>query len=399
MIAANRVRIAICLGLLLGLGLIVSGLIGDMARAMAQPTKGKLWVFIGTYTKGTKSKGIYRAEYDPDTGGLSTPVVAGETDNPSFLALHPSGKFLYACNEVEDFDGKKNEGAISAFAIDAKSGQLTFLNQQPTGGGAPCHLVCDQKGEHVLAANYSGGSVCVYATGADGKLGKRTAFVQHKGAGPDKKRQEAPHAHSINLSKDNRFAFVADLGLDSVLIYKYDAAAGTLTANDHSAVSVPPGGGPRHFAFHPGGKFAYTNNEITSAVTAMHYDATKGSLLAVQTVSTLPKDGFKGNSTAEVQVHPSGKFLYVSNRGHNSIACFAIDSETGKLTLIGHQGKQIKTPRNFCIDPAGKFLIVANQDSDSLVVFRIDAKTGELTPTETMVAVPAPVCVRFLTPG
>jgi 6-phosphogluconolactonase len=360
--------------------------------------KAKMWVYVGTYTNGSKSKGIYRVEYDPATGALANPIVAATTVDPSFLAIHPNAKFLYACNEVSDFDKKKNNGAIAAFAIDGKTGKLDLLNQQPTDGAAPCHLVCDKAGKHVLGANYTGGSACVYEILEDGKLGKRTAFVQHEGSGPDKSRQEKPHAHSINLDKANRFAFVADLGLDKVMIYQFDPKKGTLTANDPPSATVPPKGGPRHFAFHPSGKFAYTNNEMGLAVTAMTYDADKGTLTPVQTITTLPKgESKKGASTAEVQVHPSGQYVYVSNRGHNSIAIFGVEADSGKLVVIGHQDKGIKTPRNFCIDPAGKFLVVANQDGDSLVVFRIDEKSGELQPTEHRIDVPRPVCVRFYT--
>jgi 6-phosphogluconolactonase len=365
-------------------------------KTAVQPAKGKMWVYVGTYTRNTKSKGIYRLDFDPETGKLTAPVVAGETVDPSFLALHPSGKYLYACNETEQFDGKKNSGGLSAFALDAKTGKLTLLNQKTSDGAAPCHLVCDNAGKHVLAANYTGGSAIVYEILDDGKLGERTGFVQHKGSGPDKGRQENPHAHSINLDKGNHFAFVADLGLDKIMIYKFDQAKGSLTPNDPPFTETPAGGGPRHFAFHPSGKYAYTCNEMGMSVTAMNYDANKGILKPFQTITTLPKGaGGKGNSTAEVQVHPSGKFVYVSNRGHNSIAIFAVDAETGKLSVVGHQGKEIKTPRNFGIDPTGKFMIVANQDGNSLVVFSIDQKTGELHPTETKIEVPRPVCVKF----
>src|SRR5262249_7748111 len=246
-------------------------------------------------------------------------------------------------------------------------------------------------------ANYGGGSVEVVPVDADGKLGEPTAFIQHKGTGPNKSRQEGPHAHSINLDAANKFAFAAHLGLDKVLIYKYDAEKGTLEPNDPPAGEVPPGGGPRHFAFHPNGKLAFVCDEMTSAVTPFAYDASKGALKQLETVSTLPKDAeAKGNSTAEVQVHPSGKAVYVSNRGHNSIAVFSVDPETGKLTLIQNESTQGKTPRNFGIDPTGAYLLAANQDSASVVVFKIDPATGKLTPTGKSVEVPSPVCVKFM---
>jgi 6-phosphogluconolactonase len=361
-----------------------------------EPAMDKLWVFIGTYTGGA-SKGIYRCELDLATGKLTEPVLAGKTKDPSFLAIHPNHRFLYAVGEIDNFKGK-NAGAVSAFAIDPKTGDLTMLNQQSSGGAGPCHLVVDRHGKHVLVANYSGGSASVLPIGDDGRLGTATAFVQHKGSSVKPQRQEAPHAHSINLDPANHFAVVADLGLDKVLVYRYDGDKGTLTPNDPPSVSVAPGAGPRHFAFHPNGHYAYVINEIANTVTAFSYDPESGVLKQVQTATTLPKN-VKGESyTAEVQVHPSGKFLYGSNRGHNSIAVFALDPETGRVRAEGQQGHQIKVPRNFGIDPTGAFLIVANQDGNSLVVFRIDPQTGALTPTGSMVDVPMPVCVKMMAP-
>jgi 6-phosphogluconolactonase len=386
-----------CLAAVLVLLAPWAALSGSRPSATKEPKTEKFWVYVGTYTQ-RGSKGIYRLELDLATGKLSSAELAAKTTAPSFLALHPTGRFLYAVNEVKDFGGKSS-GAVSAFARDPRTGNLTFLNQKPSGGADPCHLVVDRKGKHVLAANYTGGSACVLAVGADGRLGKTTAFVQHKGSSVNKVRQKGPHAHSINLDAANRFAFVADLGLDKVLVYRYDAARGTLTPNDPPAAAVAPESGPRHFAFHPNGKTAYVINELASTVTAFRYDADRGTLAKLQTVPTLPR-GYKGNSTtAEVQVHPSGKFLYGSNRGHDSIVAFAIDADTGKLTYVGHQARQIKTPRNFGIDPTGTYLIVANQDADSLVVFRIDQKTGRLTPTGHTAKVPMPVCVKMIAQG
>jgi 6-phosphogluconolactonase len=354
----------------------------------------KQWVYLGTYT-GKNSKGIYRCELDPVSGELSAPALAAEVTNPSFLAIHPNKKFLYAVGEVNNFSGQKG-GAVSAFAIDPATGDLKLLNQQSSSGQGPCHLVVDKQGKHVLVANYSGGNVSVLAVGDDGKLGERTAFQQHTGSGADPGRQKEPHAHSINLDAANRFAFVADLGLDKILVYKYDADKGTLTPNDPPAITLAPAAGPRHFAFHPNGKFAYVINEMANTITAMSYDAEHGVLKEIQTISTLPP-GHKGPTwTAEVQVHPSGKFVYGSNRGQNSIAVFACDPATGQLTPAGHQGQGIKVPRNFGIDPSGKFLLAANQDGDSVLVFRIDAKTGALEPTGHKVEVGKPVCVKFL---
>jgi 6-phosphogluconolactonase len=352
-----------------------------------------LWVFIGTYTQKT-SKGIYRCELDLATGKLSEPVLAAETVSPSFLALHPTGRFLYAVNETANFEGTK-AGAVSAFALDPATGALTFLNQLSSKGGAPCHLVVDQTGKYVLLANYTGGSVCVLPIGADGKLGEPTAFVQHEGSGGDPKRQKGPHAHSINLDAGNRIAAAADLGLDKVLLYRFDAERGTLTPNEPAFAATAPAAGPRHFAFHPDGRHAYVINEMNSTLTAFAYDPQRGSLAELQTLSTLPADFQGNNSTAEVQVHPSGKFVYGSNRGHNSIVAFAVHAATGKLKLIGHQGEGIQTPRGFGIDPTGQFLLVGSQAGDRVLVFRIDPQTGELKPTGNSVAVAVPVCVKF----
>jgi 6-phosphogluconolactonase len=370
-----------------------SGASGRTQGGKAGP--GTLWLYIGTYTpRDGASKGIYRLEMDLATGKLSKPQLAAATVDPSFLALARDRRHLYAVNEIADFQGEKS-GSITAFAIDSKTGALKKLNTQTSKGAHPCHIVVDRSGKHALAANYSGGSVCAVAIKPDGSLGDVTAFVQHEGSSVNKQRQEAPHAHSINLDRAGRFAFVADLGLDKVMIYRYDADKGTLTPNDFSAAGVAPGAGPRHFAFHPDGRKAYVINELNSTITFFDYDPKRGSLFGRQTVSTLPKK-HKGNSTADIHVHPSGKFLYGSNRGHNSIAIFQIDSRTGELTPAGHQRADIKTPRNFAIDPTGKYLIVANQDSDSLVVFRINAETGALEPTGHIVAVPRPVCIQMM---
>jgi 6-phosphogluconolactonase len=333
-------------------------------------------------------------ELDTATGKLSPPSVAGKTVNPSFLAIHPTGKYLYACGEMDDFGGKgKRTGAINAFAIDDK-GDLKLLNQQSSEGAGPCHVVVDKAGKYAFCANYGGGSAAALPIDADGKLGKATGAVQHKGSSVNKSRQEGPHAHSINLDASNRFAFVADLGLDKVLIYRFED--GKLMANDPPHVELAPGAGPRHFAFHPTGKYAYVINELDSTLTAMSYDAKTGKLSVLQTLSTLPEGGHKGNSTAEVVVHPSGKFVYGSNRGHNSIAVFQIDEKTGKMTAGERQGKGIKVPRNFAIDPTGKWCLVANQDGGTVIVFKIDPKTGALEPTEHHAHIPTPVCVRFL---
>jgi 6-phosphogluconolactonase len=372
-----------------GVGVSPTPVLGEEAPA-------KEWVFVGTYTRGRNAgKGIYQLELDPATGQLSHLAVAAEVANPSFLAIHPNQHFLYAVSEVAAADGKPG-GAVSGFALDPKTGNLTPLNSSSTGGAGPCHLTVDRTGKDVLAANYGGGSVCVLPLSADGKLGPATTFIQFHGSSVNPERQKEPHAHSVNLDAANRFAVVADLGTDKVMVYRFDPEKGTLTPNDPPAYNGTPGAGPRHFAFHPDGKHAYVISELASTITALDYDAGQGVLTALKSMSTLP-EGWKGNSTtAEVQVHPSGKFVYGSNRGHNSIAVFTVDAKTGELTPAGHASQGIKTPRNFGIDPTGKYLIAANQDGNSLVVFRIDPATGALTPTGSTVEVPMPVCVKMI---
>jgi len=360
----------------------------------AQDKGDTMLVYFGTYT-GKVSKGIYVAEMDMKTGKLSDAKLAAEIPSPTFLAIHPRKNFLYAAGETSDF-GPKKSGTINAFAFDSKTGKLTFLNKQSSGGSGPCHLVLDRSGQCVLAANYGGGSSVALPVLEDGKLGEPSSFHQHKGTGPDKSRQEAPHAHSINVDGRNEYAFAADLGLDKVLIYRLDPAKATLTT--HGFGEVPPGGGPRHLAVAPSNDFVYTNNEMTSSVTVFAFDRDKGTLKPLQTISTLPK-AVKGNSTAETVIHPSGKFLYVSNRGHDSIAMFRVDTKKGTLKAMGHASTGGKTPRNFAIDPSGLFLLAANQSTNNVVVFRIDQETGNLTATGQEIVVPSPVCVRFLAKG
>jgi 6-phosphogluconolactonase len=305
---------------------------------------------------------------------------------------------VYAVSEVADA-GNKPTGAVSAFAVEPKSGKLKFLNQQSSQGAGPCHLVVDSTGKNVLVANYGGGSCAVLPVSSDGKLGEASAAIQHEGKSVNPGRQEGPHAHSINLDPANHCAFVADLGLDKVLVYRFDAAKGTLAANDPPAAAVAPGAGPRHFAFHPSGKFAYVINEMANTVTAFAYDASRGALTEIQSISTLP-EGYKETSyTAEVVVHPTGKFLYGSNRGHDSLAIFAIDATTGKLTVRGHQSTGGKTPRNFVIDASGKWLLAENQESGTIVVLQVDPQTGGLTPSGHKLEVPSPVCVRMISAG
>lgn len=355
----------------------------------------KLWVYFGTYTSGD-SKGIYRAEFDSSTGTLSDPTLAAETKNASFLALHPAGKHLYAVNEVSDTDGKP-VGAVSAFSLEPATGNLTLINWSSTKGAGPCHLIVAPGGTHVLAANYGGGSAVCIPIKADGSLAEASSFVQHAGSSVNPSRQKGPHAHSINLDPDGNFAVVADLGLDQVLVYRFNPEHGTLTPNDPPYVMTPLGGGPRHFAFHPSGQFGYTNNEILLSVTAFRYDGSQGVLSPIQTISTVPDGtGLQGNSTAEIRVHPNGKFLYVSNRGPDSLAVYSIEQNTGMLTRVGIVPSGGKIPRNFNLTPDGAYLLAAHQNSDNIVVFKINAETGLPEPTGREINVPKCVCVRFL---
>ncbi|HEY6338003.1 MAG TPA: lactonase family protein [Candidatus Sulfotelmatobacter sp.] len=367
-----------------------------IAGAAPASHTGKYLMYVGTYTEdGSKSKGIYAFRYDAATAQLTALGLAAETTNPSFVALHSNGKFLYTVNEVPNYKGP-NSGGVSAFSIDHATGKLTFLNELPSRGADPCYITIDRTGKYVLVANYTGGSVIVYPILEDGRLGEASAFVQHAGHGTDPQRQEGPHAHSIDLSPDNRFALVDDLGLNELLVYKFDSAKGTLTPNDPPFAMLDPGSGPRHFALRPDGKFAYVVSEMKGTVTVFANDTHTGTVHSQQTISTLPKD-FSGTiEDAEIEVHPSGKFLYASNRGHDSIAVFAIDKNKGTLTSLEITPTKGSTPRSFEIDPTGSLLFAANQKSDNIVIFKIDQKTGKLTPTGQVLEVGSPVCVKFV---
>lgn len=366
--------------------------LSDQSGAAEKPATGTVRVYIGTYNS-PKSAGIYRSVLDLSTGRLADPVLAVAARNPSFLAIHPNRQFLYAVSEEGD-------GGVAAYAIDAASGDLRLLNQQPSGGPGACHLIVDHAGKHVLVANYSGGNASVLPINADGSLGPRTGFVQHEAIIGKNKTRKAPLAHSINLDAAGRFAFVCDAGVDKVFIYQYDASRGTLTPNDPPAGLVSPDAAPRHFAWHPAGKQAYAINEAELSITVFDYNARNGALLPVQTISTVPEGVDRnGYSTAEVVVHPSGKFVYGSNRGHDTIAGFRVDAASGRLTSIGQfAGGTMKVPRNFNIDPTGTFALVEGQETDNIVVFRIDQTTGEFQPTGVSASVGKPVCVKFFSP-
>ncbi|MEW6357692.1 MAG: lactonase family protein [Planctomycetota bacterium] len=351
-------------------------------------------IYVGTYTK-RGSEGIYVYRFNPDTAALEMTSKATGLDNPSFLAVHPTRRYLCAVNEARG-KGPSEGGAVSAFSIAPKTGELTFLNRQSAHGASTCHLSVEQTGRFVLAANYSSGSVAMLPIGSDGRLGEATALVQHEGSSIDPKRQTGPHAHSILPDPSNRYAFAPDLGLDKIMIYRLDLKQGRLLPNDPPWAQVHPGAGPRHFAFHPNRRYAYVINELGNTMVAFRYDETCGALQELQTISTLPAD-FTGTSyCADVHVHPNGKFLYGSNRGHNSIAIFTIDESSGRLALVGCEPTQGDHPRNFMIDPTGTFLLVANQNTDNIVSFRIDGATGGLKPTGLVTNVSMPVCLKMI---
>ena len=368
-------------------------------------TTASALVYVGSFTEpirfGTgqvlegKGRGIATFRFDSATGALAPCFTAEGVRNPSFLAFHPHRPFLYCVNEFKEFEGQAS-GAVSAFAIEPGSGALRFLNMTASGGTDPCHLMLTQTGSHVLVANFASGSVCVLPIRADGTLAPASDFVQHHGSSLDPRRQAGPHAHSIALDPKDRHVLVPDLGMDKVLIYRFDAVTGTLAPNPHQPwVDCVPGAGPRQIVLHPGGRFAYLINELNSSVTAFGYDPALGRLTALQTLSTLP-GGFTGQSTcAEVQITGSGRFLYGSNRGHDSLVIYAIDASLGTLTLVGHEATRGRIPRHFEVNPQGDFLIAANQDSGDLVVFRIDPASGKLTDTGQRAQTGTPVCVRF----
>ena len=352
-----------------------------------------MYVYVGAYTRGGRADGINAFRLDGASGALSPAGPATPADNPSFLALHPGRPLLYAVHETPPDDGAGP--GVSAFRVDPAGGALTLLNRQPSHGTSPCYVSLDPAGRFVLVANYGDGKLSVFPVQADGSLGDASDVVQHEGSGPDPRRQQGPHAHSVQFDPGGRFVLACDLGIDRVLVYRL-TDDGKLVPNDPPAVATPPGGGPRHLAFSPDGRFAYVNDEISSALNVLAYDAERGTLELLQTVSTLPAGvAVPRNSTAQVKVHPSGRAVYVSNRGHDSLALFEVQEGSGTVTAAGHQPTGGRTPRNFNLDPTGRVLIAANQDGDSLVAFGADASSGRLTPTGQVTATPAPVCVLF----
>lgn len=376
--------------------LLISGTVAASAETPLLSSAKEFLVYFGTYT-GKKSQGIYVSRLDVATGKLSAPELAAESPSPTFLAVHPRRATLYAVERpVLVAANEVRAGAVSAYAVDLATGKLSLRNTQSSRGAGPCHVSVDQSGRCVLVANYAGGSIAALPAKDDGSLGEATAFIQHTGSSVNKQRQQAPHAHWIDVAPDNRFAFVCDLGLDKIMIYRLDAGECSLTPNEPAFAQVKPGAGPRHMAFHPNGAFAYVINEMGNTVTVFDYVAATGALQEIQTVPTLPDDFSGNNTTSEVEVHPSGRFLYGSNRGHDSIVVYAVEQSSGRLTFVEHRSTQGKTPRNFAIDPTGQWLLAANQGTDNVVVFRIDTRTGRLTPAGQTVEVGAPVCIKFV---
>jgi 6-phosphogluconolactonase len=365
----------------------------------------EMLVYVGTYTELIRfgsgkilegnGEGIYVYRMDQSSGALELVHKATGIANPSYLAFDPSRRFLYAVNELKTYE-EQPSGAITAFAVDPRTGELELLNKRLTRGTDPCHVCVDKKGSSVLVANFMSGSVCVLPVLEGGRLGEASGFMQHQGSSVDPIRQTGPHAHSVSLDEANRFAFVPDLGLDKIMVYRFHPEQGTLEPNDVPWIKLKPGAGPRHMAFHPSGRFAYLINELDCTVAALVYDGGSGTFKVLQTVPTLP-EGFHGENTCgDIQVSPSGGFVYASNRGHDSIVIYKTDQRTGDLTCIGHAPTQGKTPRHFGIDPSGRFLLAANQDTDTIVTFRIDPQTGGLLPTGHVTEVSTPVCVKFL---
>lgn len=376
--------------LLASLGFLILMIMTTHHHASAQDL-----LYVGTYSD-RGSEGIYVLEFDRATGKLSERQTLEDKDSPSFLTVHPNGKNLYAVyREGESADDK--HGTVTAFAIDPKDGRLSKLNEQSSEGSGPCHVSVDPAGKLVYVSNYGAGNLSVYPVGADGRLEKASDVVQHTGSSVNPDRQQEPHTHSAISSENGKVLYVSDLGTDQIMLYQPDRSSGKVSAASPPFAASTPGAGPRHFALHPSGRWAFSIEELSSTIAAYKVDQSTGSLERVDRVTTLPKGASaEGNSTADIHVSPDGKFVYGSNRGHDSIVIYAIDTATGKLTYVGNEPAGGEHPRNFCVDQQGEFVWVANRDTDNVVVFRRDATTGQLTPTGNEIKVPAAVCVQQL---
>jgi 6-phosphogluconolactonase len=378
------------------LGAVVASRATGASSLGAGARARSLLVYVGTYTSG-KSEGIYLYSLDLSDGSLKKVGVTGGVRDPSYLALDRARRALYAVEETEEFEGAKS-GAVSAFAVDRSDGSLRFVNRQPSMGGAPCYVTADGRGRFVLVANYSGGNVAVLPVRKGGGLGKATDVRQDSGSGPNRERQEGPHAHCVVLAPSNRHAYSCDLGTDKVMVYDFDSRLGKLVPAAQGFVSLKPGSGPRHLTFDRAGRFAYVLSELASTVTAFARDGSTGALRELNTYPMLPAD-FKGENTgADLHLTPDGRFLYCSNRGHDSIALFRVDARSGALDASGHTPTGGSTPRNFAVDPTGQYLLVANQKSDNVVTFRVDPSTGALATTGHAAEIPSPVCLKLTAP-
>ncbi len=354
-----------------------------------------LFLAVGTYTRPEsfvtgRGLGIYIYQVDPVSGNLTHLSTTGGLINPTYLALAQGKNRLYSVSEISSAAGES--GRVNALAIDPLTHALTHLNSQSSHGFSPCYLSLDPTGRYLLAANYESGNLCILPILEDGRLGQASDVVQLHGSGPHE-RQEGPHAHMIRSGPRGQFLFAVDLGSDRIFSYRLDREKGKLIPADPPWLQLQPGTGPRHLAFHPNGRFAYVVGELNSTVTLIHFDDQRGLLQVQQTLSTLPVDYPGHNQSAEIQLAPSGKFIYVSNRGHDSLAIYAVDQATGRLSLTGHEPTRGKVPRHFAIDPSGGLLLVANQDSDSIAVFKIDVNSGELEATGHLIETPSPVCL------
>ena len=362
-----------------------------IAAPMAQGLD--MLVYFGTHASGP-GIGFSLARFNTDTGALTKPAFLIEDQMPAYFVIHPNGRLLYTCNSTNTLHG---EGWISAYLINPKTGQLTLLNRQPSGGANPSYISLDMTLRYALVANYQGGNVAVFPINANGTLGPRTGFDQHTGHSINPDRQTQPYAHSVIVSPNNHYALCADLGTDRLYVYRFDEQNGTITPNKPPFVAVKPGSGPRHVIFHGSGRWVYLINELSSTISAFIWEQANGTLTDLQTISTLPPGYAGANTAAEIMIHPNGRFLYASNRGHDSLAVFSIESTTGKLTLVEHVPSRGHMPRNFSFDPTGGWILCTNHDSNNAVVFRVDPITGKLTPIGTPVEVPMPFCERFLT--
>jgi len=363
-----------------------------LALALAAPVLGAdTFVYFGSHSEGPRI-GFSLSHFDTETGRLTSPVFLEPAVAPAYFIIHPDGKHLYTCNSDPG-------SSVSAYSIDRATARLTLLNKKPSGGGDPSYVSLDATGRFLMVANYLSGTFAIFALAPDGSIGERTAFVQHTGHSVDPKRQTHAYAHSIRVDPTNRFVLVADLGLDKLFVYRFDAKTGAVQPNDPPFASVKPGSGARHTLFHPNGRIVYLINEMASTIIRFGWDSSRGALTEFETVSTLPADFHGSSACAEMLMHPNGKFLYASNRGHDSLAVFSADPESGRLTLVQHVPTQGKTPRNFAFDPTGRWLLVTNHDSDNAVVFRVDPGTGRLTAAGSPVSVPSPFCERFLPVG